>query len=596
MTPEFDVIIVGAGFAGLGAAIKLREAGINNITVLEKAADVGGTWRENTYPGAACDVMSLMYSYSFAPNPNWTRGYACQPEILAYLRAVTDRYGLRRLIRFGVEVTSSVFDDDSDIWTVTARSAKKYTARVIIDATGPLHIPKIPKIAGAESFSGTQFHSSQWDHGVDIIGKSVAVIGTGASAAQIIPSIAEHASTLSVFQRTPHWVLPRPDRPITAAERAAYRRIPGLRKAVRAGIYFSHEALTGAFLNPRYMPAVRALAKAHLRRQVRDPQLRAVLTPDYEIGCKRMIIANDYYPALQRRNVSLVTDAIVEITPSGIRTANGALHQADIIVYATGFAVTNKAEHLTLVGRDGRTIQQVWAEGPEAYLGMAVYGFPNYFMIMGPNTGVGNQSVVFMIEAQVRYIVACIRALADRESTRVEVKSHVQAQFNRELQRRSDGTVWTAGGCDSWYLDGEGVNRAIWPATTMSYWRRTRRPDLADFDYSRIGEDEADADYSGPAVLVGDEGDELAVQVRLMAQYEPLANAVCWSGRVMPSAELRALHRRTNQPIRLQINGSQPVDALLLDADPWGGSHICGKGECPYPYPLEAELALLERS
>lgn len=593
MSAQFEVLVIGSGFAGLGAAIKLAEAGIDDYAVLEKASDIGGTWRENTYPGAACDVMSLMYSFSFAPNPNWTRGYACQPEILDYLRRVTDDYRLRPKIRFDTEVISSAFDDDQDIWTVTARSGERFTARVVIDATGPLHIPKIPELPGAQAFSGAQFHSSQWDHGVDLTGKTVAVIGTGASGAQLIPAIAERAAAVTVFQRTPHWVLPRPDRPITAAERAAYRVVPGLRAAVRAGIYFSHEAITGAFLNPRYMPMVRAVAKAHLRRQVRDPQLRATLTPDYEIGCKRMIMSNDYYPALQRDNVSVVTAGIGEIAGDAIHTVDGGEHRAEVIVYATGFAVTDKVRYLHVTGRGGRDLAQTWADGPEAYLGVAVHGFPNYFALMGPNTGVGNQSVVFMIEAQVRYIIACIRGMADRSVTRVEVKSHVQAQFNRDLQRDSEGTVWTAGGCDSWYLDRNGANRVIWPASTLSYWRRTRRPDLADFDYGTAGDDESDG-YRGPATLIGDDGTEVAVQAQLIGSYEPLAGAVRWLGRVEPSDGVTALRHSAKQPARLRIGDGEPAEVQSLVANPWGDWHITGLGTFPYPHPMQAELELLE--
>ncbi|MBJ8346917.1 FAD-dependent oxidoreductase [Antrihabitans sp. YC2-6] len=593
--PEFDVVIIGSGFAGMCAAIKLREAGIQNIVVLEKANEVGGTWRENTYPGAGCDVMSLMYSFSFAPNPHWTRGYARQPEILTYLRHVANKYALRDCIRFGEEVVSEVFDDENDLWTVSTRQGHSFTARAVIAGTGPLHIPKIPDLEGSETFGGRSFHSAEWDHSIDFAGKSVAVIGTGASAVQFIPVLADQAKSVRVFQRTPHWVLPKLDRPITAAERLSYRTIPGLRRLVRAGIYFSHEAMTAAFLNPRYMPAVRALADLHLRRQVPDPALRAKLRPEYEVGCKRILIANDYYPALQKDTVSLVTEGIAELTEKGVRTRDGAEHEADIVIYATGFAVTDKADAQQLVGREGRTIQQLWRDGPAAYLGLAVNGLPNYFLVMGPNSGVGNQSVVFMIESQVAYIVACLQALSARECTRVEVKSHVQQQYNRNLQRKSVGTVWTAGGCESWYLDKEGVNRAVWPATTLSYWRTTRTPDLTDFEYTRL-EDRDDEDYRGPAVLIDTDGYEIAVQVHLLAVYQPVANKVLWSGRVYPTTQLRELHLLNNQPARIRIGSNADVDAVLVDEDPWGGSHIVGEGVSPYPLPFETELRTLLES
>ncbi|MBX7451160.1 NAD(P)-binding domain-containing protein [Mycolicibacterium sp. 3033] len=576
-----DVAVIGAGFGGLCAAIRLREAGIHDFVVLEKAHDVGGTWRENTYPGAACDVMSLMYSFSFAPNPKWTRGYARQPEILDYLRDVADRYDLLRSIRFDTEIVSQVFDDDSDRWTLTSSDGTTTTARAVIDATGPLHIPNIPDLPGIATFEGSVFHSARWDHDIDLTGKRVAVIGTGASAVQFIPHLAERAAHLDVYQRTPAWVLPKPDRTITAPERLAYRTAPGLRKLVRAGIYLSHEALVGAFLHPRYMPAVRAVARAHLRRQVRNPQLRALLTPDYEVGCKRMIIDNRYYPTLQRDDVALITDPIVEITPTGIRTRDGGDRPADVIVYGTGFKATDAWREQSLVGRSGRAIQHLWRDGSQAYLGVAVHGLPNHFTVMGPNSGVGNQSIVFMIEAQTRYIVAVLGALLARRATRVEVKSHVQQHFNRELQRRSLGTVWTSGGCRSWYLDDHGVNRALWPGSTVSYWRRTRTPVLSDFEFT-YAEDRDDDQYHGSATLIDADGTEVDVQAHLLAVYQPVDNQLHWAGRLEATAALTRIHQHTNQPVRLRITGNAPVDALLTDADPWGGTHIVGHGRPPF--------------
>ncbi|CAM3890293.1 NAD(P)-binding domain-containing protein [Smaragdicoccus niigatensis] len=564
--PDYDVIIIGAGFGGLCAAIKLREAGIDNFVVLEKADEVGGTWRENTYPGAACDVMSLMYSFSFAPNPNWSRGYATQPEIFEYLKHVTDKYDLRRSIVFGAEVVAQQFDADSDIWTITAADGREFTSRVVIAGTGPLHVPKIPALPGIETFRGTSFHSAQWDHSIDFRGRRVAVIGTGASAVQFIPHLVDQAEHVTVFQRTPAWVLPKPDRPIPALERTAYRLVPGLRKLVRSGIYLSHEALTAAYLEPRYMTVVRALALAHLRRQVRDPELRAKLTPSYQVGCKRMVLDNRFYPALQHDNASLVTEPIAEVTPTGIRSADGREHRADVIVYGTGF---NLGGRRPLVA--------------EAYLGLAVHGFPNYFMLMGPNTGVGNQSVVFLIEAQTRYIMTLLESMRRGESTRVEVKAHVQAEFNRELQRRSQGTVWTSGGCKSWYLDAAGVNRAIWPAPTLSYWMTTRNPDLRDFEFTTLEERDDDDEFHGPALLVTTDGAEHPVVAHLLALYQPIDNAIRWSGRIEPCAALAEVHTATNTAVTLRIPGNPEVRAMLTDSDTWGGSHIVGSGTSPYP-------------
>ncbi len=587
--PTYDAIVIGTGFAGLCAAITLRRSGFDNFVILEKAHDVGGTWRENTYPGAACDVMSHMYSFSFAPKSDWTRGYARQPEILDYLRGVTESHDLRRSIRFGSEVVSEVFDADADQWTVTTATGESFTARVVIAGTGPLHIPNIPALPGADEFTGSTFHSARWDHSLDLAGKRVAVIGTGASSVQFIPRVAEQAAHVDVYQRTPSWVLPKFDRPITRIERAAYRVIPGLRRLMRAGIYFSHEALIGAFLNPKYMPVVRALAKAHLRQQVRDPQLRAQLTPDYEIGCKRMVMDNKFYPALQRANVSLVTAPIDAVTPAGIRAADGLVRPVDVIIYGTGFKVADKYVDQTLVGSGGTTIQQLWRNGPEAHLGLAVHGLPNYFVLMGPNTGVGNQSIVFMIEAQARYIGAVIRAMREYEATRVEVKSHVQQQFNRNLQRASQGTVWTSGGCQSWYLDDEGVNRAIWPGSTLSYWRTTRAINIGDFEFTRPEDREQDG-YHGPAHLIDENGDEFAVEAHIIAHYEPLDNAVHWSGRLEPSADLIRLRQRLNQTVHLRVPGGDAVPALLTDNDPWGGSQVVGEGVSPYQMYDPAEI------
>ncbi|MEU0545357.1 NAD(P)-binding domain-containing protein [Nocardia sp. NPDC005978] len=586
-SPRYDVVIVGAGFAGLCAAIMLRRKNMHNFVILEKAGEVGGTWRENTYPDAACDVPSLMYSFSFAPNPRWTRGYATQPEILEYLRSVADRFDLRRDIRFGAEVVAETFDENSDTWTVTTADGVERTARAVIDGTGPLHIPNVPAIPGADAFAGSIFHSARWDHTADPTGRRVAVIGTGASAVQFTPHLAARAEHLTVFQRTPSWLLPKLDRPITAAERTAYRAIPGLRGMARAGVYFGHEALVGAFLRPRYMPMVRAVARAHLRRQIGDPVLRERLTPDYEIGCKRMVIDNRYYPALTRENVTVVTAPITGITETGVRTGDGVDHPADIIVYGTGFQVADKFHGRNLTGAGGRTVRQLWRDGPQAYLGLAAHGLPNYFLLVGPNSGVGNQSIVFMIEAQARYIAQLLTTMRDREATRVEVKAHVQQQFNRMLQHRSRGTVWTTGGCRSWYLDDEGVNRAIWPGSTLEYWRRTRMPRSGDFEFTRAEDREDEDEYHGPAFVSGPDGVEYPVRAHLLALYQPIGNTVHWSGRLDACANLARLHPVANRPVRLRVPGRDPVPATLTDGDPWGGSHITGHGAFPYAHPLD---------
>ncbi|MFE3445307.1 NAD(P)-binding domain-containing protein [Nocardia sp. NPDC059180] len=587
---RYDVIVIGAGFSGICAAIKLLEAGIDNLLIVEKADRVGGTWRDNDYPGAACDVMAHLYSLSFAPNPAWNHRFPPQDEILAYLEQVADRHGLTPHIRFGTEIVEQSFDDEQDEWLLVSGSGRQWRARAVIAGTGPLHVPKIPALAGADAFAGAQFHSARWDHGVDLEGKVVAVVGTGASAVQIVPAIVDTAGRVVVFQRTPHWVLPRPALPITRAERALFRLVPGSRVLARGAIYLAQEALIGAFLHPRLMSALRAVARRHLRRQVSEPDLRAALEPDYEIGCKRILISSDYYPALQRPDVSLVTSPITGIEPEGIRTDDGGLHEADAIVYATGFDVLDHVTEQRLRGRAGTPIQQVWRDGAKGYYGVAVHGLPNYFLIMGPNSGVGNQSIVFVIESQVELIVRCLHALFDGEYTRVEVKSHVQAEFNRELQRRSAGTVWTAGGCRSWYLDHAGVNRALWPTSTLSLRLRMRRIALGDFDFSTADDREDGETYTGSATLSTDDGTQITARVRLLARYEPVPDTVKWQGRVEPTPELARLHTQVNQAIRIQVPGRDAVDGVLVDTDPWGGAQLVGWGRSPYRIDVEAAV------
>lgn len=588
---KHDVIVIGAGFSGLCAAIKLAESGVDNLVVLEKAERVGGTWRDNDYPGAACDVMAQLYSFSFAPNTQWTKGYPGQSEILAYLEDVVERFDLQSKLRFGKEVVSQVFDDRHNEWLITCGDGTRWRAAVVIAAMGPLHIPKLPDFPHRDSFAGEHFHSSRWDHEIDLTGKSVAVVGTGASAVQIVPAIAQYVGSVSVFQRTPHWVLPRLQRPVTGLERALYRVVPGSRKAMRGAVYGSHELAIAAFLKPEYMSGLRSLARWHLNRQIHDRTLRAQLEPTYQLGCKRILMSSDYYPALERRNVTLVAERVDAIVPEGIRTTDGRVHPADVIVYATGFKTAEQFAAQRLVGKNGIPIQELWKDGPEAYFGLAVRGLPNYFLTVGPNSAVGNQSIVFIIETQMEMIVRCITAMRDGGYDRVEVKDHVQADFNRDLQVKSAGTVWTAGGCDSWYLDEDGTNRALWPASTLSFRRQLRRASLGDFCFSTSGDEDGDDHYAGPATIRAANGRELRVDVRLIARYEPVANAIKWAGRVCPHPDLAELHTEVGMPIELQVDGRTPVPARLADSDPWGGARIEGSGRSPYPIDVEGDLA-----
>jgi cation diffusion facilitator CzcD-associated flavoprotein CzcO len=573
----YDVLVVGAGFGGLCAGIKLLEAGITNFVILEKADSVGGTWRENTYPGAGCDVMSLMYSLSFAPNKRWTRMYAKQDEILDYLQRTTKAHGLDSHLRLGREAVSSVFDETSDTWALCTAGGERYHGRVVIAAPGPLHVPSIPDFDGRHDFGGVAFHSAEWDHDFNPAGKRIAVIGTGASATQFIPHLARSAASLTVFQRTPHWVIPKLDRPISRAEHWLFRNAPGAQRAYRYGIYWSHEAAILGFMHPQLMPALESVARAHLRRQVPDPVLRARLTPTYTLGCKRIVVASDYYPALQRPNVELVTSGIERITESGIRTADGARHQVDAIIYGTGFQVSDRMADAEVVGRDGLTVQQAWRDGMQAYLGVAVHGFPNYFLIMGPNSGGGHQSIVFVIEAQVRYIVECLRLMEQTASTRIEVRRSTQQLFNERIHAKLAGSVWNSGGCHSWYLDEGGKNRAAWPGSSVSYWRRMRRPVPSAFDLSS-GAAVDDEIYDGSAALtLGN--DRHAVRVRLTGHINPIDGQYHWQGTLFdapPTAMAKG-----SQPVLLTID-DRTAQARITEHTPWGSHSIAGVGPPPF--------------
>ena len=479
--PGLPIVIIGSGFSGLGMGILLKQAGIHSFTILEKAGDVGGTWRDNVYPGAACDIPSHLYSYSFEPNPAWSRAFSPQPEILGYLRRCAKKYGIEPHIRFHAEVERAVFDDATATWTVHTKDGKSLRARALVVGNGALHIPAFPAIEGRESFQGKAFHSARWDHEYDLTGKRVAVIGTGASAIQFVPQIAPKVSKLHLFQRTPPWIVPRLDRAFSDAERSAFERLPIWHRAYRASIYWKLEAQVLGFTSaPVIMKLGAKLAKKHLEASIQDPKLRAALTPNYRMGCKRILLSDDYYPALTRPNVELVTDPIEAITPAGVLTRSGALREVDVIVYGTGFNVSEYIAPIHIQGSGGRDLNTLWRVSPEAYLGITVSGFPNLYLLMGPNTGLGHNSMIFMIEAQVRYALQCIQALRDRGLSSMDVRPDVMTSFNAVLQDKLSRTVW-ASGCRSWYQTEGGRNSAIWPGFTWAYWLRTRRVELSDY-------------------------------------------------------------------------------------------------------------------
>jgi cation diffusion facilitator CzcD-associated flavoprotein CzcO len=475
---SFDVgtAIIGSGFSGLGMAIRLKQEGIEDFTVLERGDDVGGTWHYNTYPGCACDVPSHLYSFSFAPNPGWSRSFSPQPEIWAYLRDCARRFGVLPHLRLRHEVRQATWDDARRRWRLET-SHGGWTADVLVAATGFLHQPKVPALPGLDGFAGAAFHSARWDHDLDLTSRQVAVVGTGASAAQFVPEIQPLVGRLTVFQRTAPWVLPRLDRALTGAERWLYRSLPATQRLARSSIYWAREGITAAFLHPRAMRLPQRLALRHLRRVVADPELRARLTPDYTLGCKRVLLTNDYLPALTRPNVELVSAGIREVRSRGILTDDGIEHPADTIIFGTGFHVTDPPVGELVRGRDGRTLAQAWAGSPRAYLGVGVAGFPNLFLLLGPNTGLGSTSVVLMIEAQVEYLLRALRFMRAAGVATVEPRPDAQEAFVAEVDGRMRGTVWSAGGCASWYLDRTGRVSAIWPGFTWAYRRRTRRFD-----------------------------------------------------------------------------------------------------------------------
>lgn len=479
MSEQHRIVVVGTGFAGIGTAVRLKQAGYDDFVVLERADDVGGTWRDNTYPGCRCDVPSHLYSFSFAPNPDWSSTFSPQPEIEDYLRKVTDDFGVRPHIRFGHAVESADWVDGK--WRI-ATSQGEFTADVLLSGMGPLAEPSYPKLPGLEDFEGEVFHSARWNHDLNLSGRKVAVIGTGASVIQFVPAIQPEVEELHLFQRTPPWVMPRPDRKISAAEKAVYRRFPLAQKAIRAGIYWGRESMVLGFAKlPAIMRQVQKVAEKHLAHQVRDPLLRAKLTPDFTLGCKRVLISDDYYPALARPNVEVVTDGIAEVTPTGIVTTDGVKHEVDTIIYGTGFKVTDLPVMDMVRGRDGVSLRQAWADGMEAHLGTAINGFPNFFMLIGPNTGLGHSSMVFMIESQIAYIVDALRTMDAQGLKQVEVRRDVQRAFVDGVRSSMRNTIWSRGGCTSWYLDSEGRNTTLWPSFTFRFRQLTRRFDASEY-------------------------------------------------------------------------------------------------------------------
>lgn len=477
------VAIIGSGFAGLGMAIRLKQSGQHSFTVFEAADKLGGTWRDNTYPGCACDVPSHLYSYSFELNSDWSRNFAPWHEIEAYLKHCATKYEIDAHIKYGTRITAARFDETTNSWRLTSATGERFTAQALVLGTGPLNKPVIPDIPGLATFAGKQFHSGAWDHTVGLQDRRVAVIGTGASAIQIVPAIAASVRQLYLLQRTPPWVMPRFERAISRVEKRLYRALPPLRRLIRTLIYWRLEALAGALLRDgRLRRLAEGLARRHLQRSIKDPQLRRALAPNYRIGCKRILLSDDYYASFARPNVELVTTAVTEVRPQGIVTADGRERGVDTLIFATGFAATDFITPLKVYGRGGQELSALWRSQAEAYLGITIAGFPNLFMLVGPNTGLGHNSIIFMIEAQVHYILEALQTLY--ASGRLEVKPEVQRNYNRKLQQRMHRTAWMSG-CNSWYLSADGKNYTLYPGYTVGYWSATRKLNPSDYSLAR---------------------------------------------------------------------------------------------------------------
>lgn len=508
---DHEIVIVGAGFSGIGMAIKLREAGFQDFVLVEREADLGGTWFVNNYPGCACDVQSHMYSFSFEPNPSWTREFATQPEIHAYLRGCAQKHGLYERVLFKSQALGARYDEPSARWLLEIADSdavdtfmrakgklpgdplpkrdparpvtRLLRAKVLISGMGGLSTPAYPKLKGLERFQGKTFHSQRWDHEYDLRGKRVAVIGTGASSIQFVPQIQPQVQQLDVYQRSAPWILPKPDRAISRAERFVHEKVPLTRSLRRLGLYAMLEGRAVAFvLDRRLMSVGEAASKLYLRSQVRDAALRKLLTPDYAMGCKRVLMSNDWYSALTKPNVDVVTSGIAEVKENSIVDSLGVERKADALIYGTGFRITDLVARGLIEGRAGLDLVDAWPEGPQAYKGTCVTGFPNLFLLLGPNTGLGHNSVVYMIEAQIQYVMGAMRAMREQQLSALEVRPEAQANYDAELQAKSEESVWKSGGCQSYYLHPEsGRNIAVWPDFTFRFRNATRHFDIENY-------------------------------------------------------------------------------------------------------------------
>jgi cation diffusion facilitator CzcD-associated flavoprotein CzcO len=472
---QYEQVIVGAGFAGLCMGIRLKQAGMNDFVILERRDHIGGTWYDNSYPGAACDVESHLYSYSFEPNPAWSRQFGPQEEILHYMEHCVDKYKLAPHIRLSTNVDRAVYDEQQARWQITATNGDSYSARIMVTCSGGLSEPSLPDIKGIDTFRGDLFHSARWDRNYDLTDRRVAVIGTGASAIQIVPAIAGRVRSLDLYQRTAPWILPKKDKEISGFRKAMYTYLPFMRKLYRSRLYWRNELMAiGFVVNPGVMRLGGKIVIHHLNSSIKDETLRKKLTPQFVLGCKRILLSNEYYPALQRPNVHLITDSIQEITPEGILTRDGVEHEVDTIIMATGFQAAEGVLRYEVKGKGGLDLNDAWRDGAEAYLGTSISGFPNMYIVVGPNTGLGHSSMILMIEAQVGYIMQALTAMREKGARSADVKKEVEKQYNEEIQAKLTKSVWQSGGCMSWYQTKSGKNVTLWPGFTFTFMNRTR--------------------------------------------------------------------------------------------------------------------------
>jgi cation diffusion facilitator CzcD-associated flavoprotein CzcO len=479
-----EVAIVGAGFSGLCMAIELKEAGMDSFTIYEKKEELGGTWRDNTYPQCGCDIPSHLYSFSFELNSRWSRSYSRQPEILEYIRDVAEKYDLYDHIQFDTKITELEFHRDDGEWSLGTGDGRSFRAGSTVLAVGPLSRPMVPDFDGLEEFEGRAFHSARWPDDFDPEGKRIAVVGTGASSVQIVPGLAGDPEELHVFQRTAPWVLPRNDRSYSELEKRLFEWVPGLQKAYRAFLYglFEMQAV-GLVDQPRLMKAAEWFARRYINQQIDDPELRDKVTPDYTMGCKRILLSDTYYPALDRDDVELISGEVAEFGEQVVRISDSREREVDAVVFATGFHVTDFLSHFEVRGLEDRRLNKAWSDGAEAYKGISVNGFPNLFLMLGPNTGLGHNSMIFMMECQARWIRQALEELDERDARYLDVRPSVHRNFNDNLRERMDGTVWKSG-CESWYLEDDGKNTTLWPGYTVDYWWKTRQFEESSYRFT----------------------------------------------------------------------------------------------------------------